>query len=80
MLTFTPSDDCCWRSRRLLFISLIIFLLLDLAPGDPIADQPLTIPPEVRQKMREALGLDSPAYVRYLLAGQNSSSGSSRWC
>ena len=41
----------------LLFISLIIFLLLNLAPGDPMASQPLTIPPEVRQKMREALGL-----------------------
>ncbi|MDP2733125.1 MAG: ABC transporter permease, partial [Hoeflea sp.] len=51
----------------LVLISLIIFLLLDLAPGDPLADQPLSIPPEVRQKMRDALGLDSPAYVRYLL-------------
>ncbi len=51
----------------LLFISLIIFLLLDLAPGDPLADQPLTIPAEVREKMRSALGLDAPAYVRYLL-------------
>ena len=51
----------------LIFISLIIFLLLDLAPGDPLADQPLTIPPEVREKMRAALGLDAPAYVRYWL-------------
>jgi peptide/nickel transport system permease protein len=51
----------------LLFISLIIFLLLDLAPGDPLADQPLTIPADVREKMRAALGLDAPAYVRYLL-------------
>jgi hypothetical protein len=40
----------------LVLISLIIFLLLDLAPGDP-SRQPLTVPPEVRQKMREALGL-----------------------
>ena len=51
----------------LLLISLIIFLLLNLAPGDPLANQPLTIPPEVRQKMREALGLGQPIYVRYVL-------------
>ncbi len=51
----------------LLLISLIIFLLLNLAPGDPLANQPLTIPPEVRQKMKEALGLGAPIYVRYLL-------------
>lgn len=51
----------------LLLISLVIFLLLELAPGDPLADQPLTIPPEVREKMRTALGLDQPFYVRYYL-------------
>lgn len=50
-----------------LLISLVIFMLLELAPGDPMADMPLTIPPEVRAKMREALGLDQPSYVRYLL-------------
>lgn len=51
----------------LLFISFVIFMLLDLAPGDPLADQPLTIPPDVREKMRTALGLDQPAGVRYVL-------------
>lgn len=51
----------------LLFISLIIFLLLDLAPGDPMAQMPLTVPPEVKQKMREALGLGEPIHIRYLL-------------
>ncbi|WP_347312975.1 ABC transporter permease [Defluviimonas sp. SAOS-178_SWC] len=51
----------------LLFISLVIFMLLELAPGDPLSDQPLTIPPEVREKMRIALGLDQPGWVRYLL-------------
>jgi peptide/nickel transport system permease protein len=49
----------------LLFIALVVFLLLDLAPGDPLADQPLTIPPEVREEMRRALGLDQPSYVRF---------------
>ncbi len=51
----------------LLFISLVIFLILEMAPGDPLADQPLTVPPEVREKMRAALGLDQPGWVRYLL-------------
>lgn len=50
----------------LIFISLIIFLILSLAPSDPMASQPLTVPPEVREKMRIALGLDQPIYVRYL--------------
>ena len=50
-----------------LVISLVIFMLLELAPGDPMSDVPLTIPPEVKAKMREALGLDQPSWVRYLL-------------
>ena len=49
----------------LLFISLVIFLLLKLAPGDPMASQPLTIPPEVRERMREALGVGAPWYVAF---------------
>jgi len=51
----------------LLFISFIIFALLDLAPGDPTGNLPLTIPPEVREKIRLSLGLDEPFPVRYLL-------------
>ncbi len=51
----------------LIFISLIIFLLLDLAPGDPTAQLPLTIPPEVREQIRISLGLGEPVHVRYLL-------------
>ncbi len=60
--------------RRLLFaiptllvISFVIFALLDLAPADPLGNLPLTIPPEVREKMREAMGLNQPFFVRYLL-------------
>ncbi|MCB1360285.1 MAG: ABC transporter permease [Rhodobacteraceae bacterium] len=49
----------------LLFIALIIFLLLELSPGDPMADMPLTIPPEVREQMRLALGLGEPWYIRF---------------
>ncbi|WP_372839224.1 ABC transporter permease [Phaeovulum sp.] len=51
----------------LLIISLVIFLLLEAAPGDPLGEVPLTVPPEVKEKMRAALGLDSAWYVRYLL-------------
>ena len=49
----------------LLFISLVIFLLLELAPGDPTATMPLTIPPEVREKMRVALGLGEAIHLRF---------------
>ncbi len=55
----------------LLFISLVIFLLLDLAPGDPVAQMPLTIPPEVREKIRESLGLGEPVWIRYIKWLQN---------
>lgn len=51
----------------LLLISLIIFLLLGLAPGDPMAQLPLTIPPDVKEKMRQSLGLGDPLMLRYLL-------------
>lgn len=65
MLTYTI--------RRLLFaipallaISFIIFAILDLAPSDPTASLPLTIPPEVREQIRESLGLGEPFAIRYL--------------
>ncbi|RJE86518.1 ABC transporter permease [Paracoccus onubensis] len=51
----------------LLFISLVIFLLLEASPGDPLGDVPLTVPPEVKEKMREALGLGQAWYIRYIL-------------
>ncbi len=49
----------------LLIISLIIFLILDLAPGDPTSNVPLTVPAEVRERMREALGVNAPWYVQW---------------
>ena len=39
----------------LLLISLVIFLLVDLAPGSPMSEIPLTVPPEVKKKMIEAM-------------------------
>jgi peptide/nickel transport system permease protein len=43
----------------------VIFLLLEMAPGDPMAQVPLTVPPEVKEKMREALGLGQPIHIRF---------------
>jgi peptide/nickel transport system permease protein len=51
----------------LLLISLVIFLLVDLAPGTPASEIPLTVPPEVRAKILEALGVNEPIHIRYLL-------------
>ena len=49
----------------LLFISFIIFAILDMAPNDPTGNLPLTIPPDVREKIRQQLGLDQPMIIRY---------------
>ena len=51
----------------LLGISVVLFTVLALAPGDPfeeLATNP-AIPPEVRQNLRASLGLDDPVHVRY---------------
>ncbi|TDE40184.1 ABC transporter permease [Antarcticimicrobium sediminis] len=64
MLTFTIRR-LVLAVPTLLFISLVIFLLLELAPGDPMAQVPLTVPPDVKEKMREALGLGQPGYIRF---------------
>lgn len=49
----------------LLIISFVLFAILDLAPNDPTSNLPITIPPEVRQEIKESLGLDKPFHVRY---------------
>ncbi|MCX7644306.1 MAG: ABC transporter permease [Rhodobacteraceae bacterium] len=51
----------------LLVISLVIFLLVDLAPGSPASQIPLTVPAEVRMRILEAMGANEPIHVRYLL-------------
>lgn len=51
----------------LIAISMVIYLVLALAPGDPLgemANSP-SITPEIRENIRRALGLDQPIYVRY---------------
>ena len=49
----------------LLVISFVIFAILDLAPGDPTGNLPMTVPPEVREKIRLSLGLDESMHIRY---------------
>ena len=66
MLTYTIRR-LLFAVPTLLIISFIIFLILDLAPSDPTGNLPLTIPPEVREKIRISLGLDAPIHVRYFL-------------
>ncbi len=48
-----------------IFISLVIFLILDLAPGDPTSNLPLSVPAETRAKIRANMGLDDPVLPRY---------------
>jgi peptide/nickel transport system permease protein len=51
----------------LIAISMVIFAILALAPGDPLSDLALnpSVPPEVRQRIREDMGLEDPIPVRY---------------
>lgn len=52
----------------LLGISLVLFVVLALAPGDPfgeLATNP-NVPPEVQAALRARFGLDDPIYLRYL--------------
>jgi peptide/nickel transport system permease protein len=52
----------------LLGISVVLFTVLALAPGDPfeeLATNP-NVPPEVRANLRLKFGLDDPIYLRYL--------------
>ena len=63
-----------YLARRLLLalpsligISIVLFTVLALAPGDPfeeLATNP-NVPPEVRAALRTKFGLDDPIYLRY---------------
>jgi len=49
-------------------ISVVLFSILALAPGDPFGELALNpnIPPEVRFNLRRQFGLDDPLVVRYV--------------
>jgi peptide/nickel transport system permease protein len=71
-------------TRRLLqlipvlwIISVIVFVLLQLTPGDPIAaleDNP-NITAEDRERYAEALGLNDPLHIKYLKWSKNMATG-----
>jgi peptide/nickel transport system permease protein len=49
-------------------ISMVVFTIVTLAPGDPfaqLADNP-AVPPEIRLQLRAELGLDEPLPVQYV--------------
>jgi peptide/nickel transport system permease protein len=48
-------------------ISLVLFAVVALAPGDPFADlaQNPNVPPELRVQLRQQLGIDDPLHVQY---------------
>src|SRR3954452_11898733 len=52
----------------LLGISLVLFVVLALAPGDPFSELATNpnVPPEVRLALRAKFGLDDPIYLRYV--------------
>ncbi|GBF80168.1 ABC transporter permease [Aphanothece sacrum] len=52
----------------LIAISIVLFTILALAPGDPLgefASNP-AITEEIRENIRKNLGLDQPIYIRYI--------------
>jgi peptide/nickel transport system permease protein len=51
----------------LLGISVVLFTVLALAPGDPFGEMALNpnVPPEVREALRVKFGLDDPVWQRY---------------
>ncbi|WP_316570153.1 ABC transporter permease [Neobacillus sp. YIM B06451] len=56
----------------LIIISMIAFLLIKLAPGDPVRSfvTPDMAPEDV-ERIRKSLGLDKPIYIQYFLWLQN---------
>ena len=51
----------------LLGISVVLFTVLALAPGDPFGEMALNpnVPPQVREALRAKFGLDDPVWQRY---------------
>jgi len=57
------------KTITLFFVSVISFLVIHLAPGEPSQIDPLNpkFTPEIVEHMREQFHLDKPLYVQYLL-------------
>ena len=52
----------------LLGISLVLYTVLAMAPGDPFGEMALNpnVPPEVQAELRRKFGLDDPVWTRYV--------------
>lgn len=59
----------------LLFISIVSFALIRLAPGDPVLSFVTpNMSPEDVERIRQNMGLDQPLYIQYglwLMFGEN---------
>jgi peptide/nickel transport system permease protein len=57
----------------LIAISMIIYSILFMAPGDPLGELAANpnVSPEVRQRIRESYGLDDPLYIQYFKWAQS---------
>ncbi|MDQ3694186.1 MAG: ABC transporter permease [Chloroflexota bacterium] len=51
----------------LIAISIVVYTILALAPGDPLAGFSANpnIPPALRQQIRETMGIDDPIHIQY---------------
>ena len=52
----------------LIAISVVVFTILAVAPGDPLAGFATNpnVPPELRERIRATMGLDKPVHVQYV--------------
>jgi peptide/nickel transport system permease protein len=52
----------------LIAISIVVYTILAIAPGDPLAGFAANpnVPAELRQQIRETMGLDDPIHIQYL--------------
>ncbi|NJR75830.1 MAG: ABC transporter permease, partial [Scytonema sp. CRU_2_7] len=59
LLSFIPT---------LIAISIVVFAILALAPGDPMGEFALnpSITAEVRENIKRSFGLDQPIHIRYI--------------
>ena len=57
----------------LFFVSVISFLIIHLAPGEPSQIDPLNpkFTPEIVERMRKEFHLDKPLHIQYLLFYQD---------
>jgi peptide/nickel transport system permease protein len=61
------------KSVTLFFVSIISFLIIHLAPGEPSQIDPLNpkFTPEMVAHMRQEFNLDKPLYIQYILFYKN---------